>query len=605
MARALKPVNMGLRPTNSDEDARKGSGRPAIAGAGLEPRLQRSFPQVGWVFDCAPTALLRSPVSEARRILRLVSTLCLAACALAQPEPSVTVAGGAIRGYLAAPGAVFKAIPFAEPPVGPLRWREPRPSKPWRGVRDATRYSAACIQIPIGTGAFLAPLARRYGGSSPTPRWDISEDCLYLNVWTPEWPLKEQHAVMLWLHGGSNRVGSGNESGYDGAELARRGVVVVTVNYRLGPLGFFAHPELTRESPHRSSGNYGLLDQIAALAWVRDNIAQFGGDPARVTVFGESAGATDAGMLMCSPRAGGLFARAIMESGPVVGVAYAHSLRQGEQFGERVARLALPAGPGDSAIERLRALPAEAILQAAAAAAKQEPDPGFVVDGWVLSRTPQAVFAAGAQQPVSLMIGNNGREASAFRSTSGAPSAADQGPRKTLRISYGSMAPLAMAAYVLDAHTGRTAAADEWLNDALMTCPSAAMATLNAAAGRQSFVYQFRRSIPGKGESELGSFHSLELPYVFGAFRNPVWSWLPFAKLDEALAAAIQTYWTNFAKTGDPNGAGLPQWRPYTGASEQYMEFGNDGRAHPRQGGRPTFCSLDIPKLKQRLLDNQ
>ena len=524
-----------------------------------------------------------------------VLALCFAACAFPQPIPTVNVAGGAVRGYLAAPGAVFKAIPFAEPPVGALRWREPQPVKPWRGVRDATRYSAACVQNPIGTGAFLAPLARRYGVTYPTPRWDISEDCLYLNIWTPEWPVQEPRAVMFWLHGGSNRIGSGNEPGYDGAELAKRGVLVVTINYRLGALGFFAHPELTRESPHRSSGNYGLLDQIAALRWVRDNIANFGGDPARVTVFGESAGSIDAGMLMCSPLTGGLFARAIMESGPVAGIAYAHSLRKAEEFGERVG----------SSIERLRALPAQAILKAAATAAKQAPNPEFVLDGWVLERTPQAVFATGRQQPAGLIIGNNGREASAFRAASGAPSASDEGPKKTLRISYGHMAPIAMAAYVIDTHTGRTAAADEWLNDALMTCPAAAMATLNAAAGRASFLYQFRRSIPGKGESELGSFHSLELPYVFGALRHPAWNWLTFAKLDETLAAAIQSYWTNFAKTGDPNGAGLPQWRPYTPASEPYMEFGNDGRAHPRQGVRPTFCSLDAVKLRQRLLDNQ
>jgi len=538
---------------------------------------------------------LRRPRRPPALILFLV-----AVAAFAQPIPTVHVTGGAIRGYLASPGAVFKAIPFAEPPVGALRWREPQPVKPWLGVRDATQYSAACVQNPIGTGAFLAPLARRYGETLATPRWELSEDCLYLNIWTPEWPVQEPRAVMFWMHGGSNRIGSGNETGYDGAELARHGVLVVTINYRLGPLGFFAHPELTRESPHRSSGNYGLLDQIAALRWVHDNIAKFGGDPARVTVFGESAGSIDAGMLMCSPLTGGLFARAIMESGPVAGIAYAHTLRRAERFGERVAKLA-----GGSTIERLRALPAQAILKAAVDAAKEEPNPEFVLDGWVLPRTPQAVFATGRQQPAGLLIGNNGREASAFRGAAGAPSAADPGPRKTLRISYGNMAPVAMAAYVVDTHMGRTAAADEWLNDALMTCPAAAMAELNAAAGHPSFVYRFRRSIPGKGEGDLGSFHSLELPYVFGALRHPVWNWLTFAKQDEALAAAMQSYWTNFAKTGDPNGGGLPRWRPYTAASEQYMEFGNDGRAHPRQGGRPTFCSLEIGRLKQRLLDNQ
>ena len=531
-------------------------------------------------------------------VARFILAACLASgtgAALAQPAPTVNVTGGAVRGYLAAPGAVFKAIPYATPPVGALRWREPQPVKPWRDVRDATRYSVACVQNPFGTGLFIAPLARRYSVSFPTPRWDISEDCLYLNVWTPAWPVRESSAVMFWMHGGSNRIGSGNEPGYDGADLARHGVVVVTINYRLGPLGFFAHPALTRESPHRSSGNYGLLDQIAALRWVRDNIAKFGGDPARVTVFGESAGAVDAGMLMCSPLAAGLFARAIMESGPALGIAYAHSLRQAEQFGERL----------DPSIERLRALPAQALLAVAAAAAKREPNPEFVLDGWVLPRSPQAAFATGTEQPAALIIGNNGREVSAFRALSGVPAAVDRGTMKTLRICYGHLAPIAMAAYAVDAHMGRTAAADEWLNDALMTCPAAAMATLNAAAGRRSFVYQFRRSIPGKGESDLGSFHSLELPYVFGALHHPAWSWLPFAKLDEALAATIQSYWTNFAKTGDPNGGGLPQWRRYTSASDEYIEFGNDGRAHPRRGERPTFCSLDIPKLKQRLLDNQ
>jgi para-nitrobenzyl esterase len=529
--------------------------------------------------------------------------LCLsAATVFAQPAPTVTLPAGALRGYLASPGAVFKAIPFAEPPVGPLRWREPRPVQPWRGVRDATRYSAACVQTPTGTGAFLGPLARRYGATLPTPPWDLSEDCLYLNIWTPEWPVQQPRAVMFWMHGGSNRIGSGNEPGYDGAALARHGVLVVTINYRLGALGFFAHPELTRESPYHASGNYGLLDQIAALRWVRDNIAQFGGDPARVTVFGESAGAIDAGMLMCSPLSSGLFARAIMESGPVLGIAYAHTLRQAERFGERVAALA-----GESSIERLRGLPPQAILAAAAQAIKQEPNPEFVVDGRVLTRTPQAVFAAGGEQPAALLIGNNGREASVFHGLSStAVSAADQGPKKTLRISYGNMAPLAMAAYMVDTHMGRAAAADEWLNDALMTCPSAAMAELNAAAGRPSFLYQFRRSIPGRGESSLGSFHSLELPYVFGALGQPVWStWLHFTRQDAALSAAIEAYWTNFAKTGDPNGPGLPHWRTYTPGSEPYMEFGNDGQAHPRQGARPTFCSLDIPMLKQRLLDNQ
>lgn len=524
----------------------------------------------------------------------------------AERAPAVPVTGGAVRGYLAAPGAVFKGIPYAAPPVGPWRWREPQPVAPWRGVRDATRYSAACVQNPIGTGVFIAPLASRYGVRYATPRWELSEDCLYLNVWTPEWPAKQSHAVMLWIHGGSNRIGSGNEPAYDGAELARRGVLVVTINYRLGPLGFFSHPALTRESPHRASGNYGLLDQIAALRWVRDNIAAFGGDPARVTVFGESAGAVDIGMLLCSPLASGLFQRAIMESGPVLGLGYAHSLPEGERFGERVATLALRGQTGGGILERLRSLAPQDLRQAAMQAAKQVPDPGFVLDGWVLRQTPQAVFAAGREQPVDILIGNNGREASAFRGGSAAARlAADQGPIKTLHICYGHMAPIAMVAYVIDTHTGRTAAADEWLNDALMTCPSAAMAALHAAAGRPSYVYQFLRSVPGRGQNELGSFHSLELPYVFGALHGAGWNWLPFQKRDEGLASLMESYWTRFAQTGQPRGDGLPDWRAFTSRSGDYLEFTADGRAVPRQGLRPTFCDLDIPRLKKRLLDNQ
>jgi len=522
-----------------------------------------------------------------------------------QQAPMVDVPGGSIRGAISPAGAVFKGIPFAEPPVGELRWREPQPVKPWRGVRDATNYSAACVQNPIGSGAFIGRLARRYGVNYAAPPWNLSEDCLYLNIWTPEWPVKEPRAVMFWLHGGSNRLGSGTESGYDGTELAKHGVILVTINYRLGALGFFAHPELSGESPHHSSGNYGLLDQIAALRWVHENIAQFGGDPSRVTVFGESAGGIDAGMLMCSRLTIGLFQRVIVESGPVLGLAYPRSLKDGEHFGELLAEAALKSHRAGSSIKRLRALPAQTILRAASEAAKHELDPGFVLDSWVLARTPSEVFAAAAQQPARLIIGNNGREASVFRGSPSGAMVSVEGPKKTARICYGNLAPFVLALYAIDTRAGRTAAADGWMNDALVTCPSLVMATLNVAAGHPSFVYQFRRSIPGKGQDDLGSFHSLELPFVFKAFNNPVWTWLSFGKQDYMLADTMQSYWTNFAKTGDPNGGGLPQWRPFSEKSGDYIEFGDDGRAAPRQGVRPALCDLDVSKLKQRLIENQ
>ena len=218
----------------------------------------------------------------------LVALALLTLVAAAQEPPAVTVTGGKIQGVpLKAGGAVFKGIPFAAPPVGDLRWREPMPVKPWTGVREATNFGARCMQ----------------GGEG------VSEDCLYINVWTPEWPSKSRKPVMLWIHGGGNFAGSSSEAIFDGESLARHGVVLVSANYRLGIFGFYEHPELTAESKHHASGNYGLMDQVAALRWVEQNIAQFGGDPRNVTIFGESAGALDINVLMTSPLTKGLYAR--------------------------------------------------------------------------------------------------------------------------------------------------------------------------------------------------------------------------------------------------------------------------------------------------------
>jgi para-nitrobenzyl esterase len=230
----------------------------------------------------------------------------------AQEPPIVTITGGKIRGSALSRGAVFKGIPFAAPPIGDLRWREPSAMKPWPGLRDATNFGARCMQNGVG----------------------VSEDCLYLNVWTPEWPPKSLKPVMLWIHGGGNFAGASSDAIFDGENFARRGVVLVSANYRLGVFGFFAHPELTAESPHHASGNYGLMDQVAALKWVHDNVANFGGDPRNVTIFGESAGALDINVLLTSPLTKGLFERLIGESGPVVAPP---SLPEGEKKGLGVA----------------------------------------------------------------------------------------------------------------------------------------------------------------------------------------------------------------------------------------------------------------------------
>ena len=524
-----------------------------------------------------------------------------------QAETVVRVTGGLIRGAEQSPparGVVFKGIPFARPPIGNLRWREPQPVVGWEGTRDATHYGPACIQNPLGTGVFLAPLAKLYGHDFPLRKIDMSEDCLYLNVWTAEWPAKHAAPVMLWIHGGSNVMGSGAESSYDGATLAAKGVVVVTINYRLGIFGSFSHPQLTEESQHHASGNQGMLDQIAALQWVRDNIAQFGGDPGRVTVFGESAGSIDAGMLLCSPLASGLMQRVIMESGPVLLNHHPAALAKGEQYGEQ---LALSIGVnGNQAIEKLRALPTETVIEKSGAIAKTAANPGFVLDGYFLREAPGDLFAQGRELPVTFIIGNNGREISAFRANAGrgggsVSSGLDDSAMQTVKIFYGRASSLVVASFLVDNALRRTEAADSWLNDVIGTCPGMAMASLHESHGRHAYFYLFDRQVPGRGQDSLGSFHSLEIPYVFGGLREPAWTWLPFDETDRKLSETVQDYWINFAKTGNPNGATLPEWREFDSRDQDAMEFGKGGAVGLQKRSKPTYCDLDADVLKARL----
>ena len=320
------------------------------------------------------------------RLLVTVSVICAATAAYsADSGPEVSVSGGKIRGSLASyGGAVFKGIPFAQPPTGELRWREPMPVKTWADVRDTTAFGSPCMQG---------------GGNS-------SEDCLYLNVWTPEWPAKSRKAVMVWFHGGGNFAGAASDPVFDGESLARQGVVLVTAQYRLGVFGFLAHPELTKESGRRASGNYGLLDQIAALRWVRDNIAKFGGAPGNVTIFGESAGSLDVSVLMASPLSRRLFHRVIGQSGPVVAPP---TLAEGEKKGDDLARkLTTASRPG---LKGLRALSAAELQKATGQGLSfLGPMLGVVVDGWVFPESPMAVFAAGKEHRVGLLLGSNARE---------------------------------------------------------------------------------------------------------------------------------------------------------------------------------------------------
>jgi para-nitrobenzyl esterase len=531
-----------------------------------------------------------------------------------EQRPVVTVYGGQLRGVGNGDGAVFKGIPYARPPVGELRWREPQAPAAWSGVRDASLPSAYCPQAATLLGNFIGPLAKSYGTTYTPQPVESAEDCLYLNVWTPVWPPQTAAPVMVWLHGGSNMSGSGSQQTYDGMSLAKFGVIVVTINYRLGVLGFFSHPQLTAESPHHSSGNYGLLDQLAALRWVQANIAQFGGDPKNVTLFGESAGAIDAGVLMASPLAAGLFERVISESGPAFGLGPARTLSEGESFGSALGSRVAAAGSSGDQLSALRGITPAALTELALDVVKKEGKgdiTSVVVDGWFLPETPAKIFGLGRQQKVGLLIGNNGRELSAFRvgaagqkdNSAAGGSGGDMFKKlaATIRPLYGNWTDFAIAYYAAKSFVGKVAAIDQASNDLLIACPAGAMASLTKDSGQPAFVYQFMRSIPGKGEADLGAFHSLELPYVFNSFGDHTWNWLPVTEVDHALSATMQAYWTNFAKNGDPNAPGLPAWPSWDESKEGYIEFGKDGKVAARKDFPPPFCHLAPSRLRQQL----
>lgn len=526
-------------------------------------------------------------------------------------EPMVQIGAGTLRGAIIQSAIAFRGIPYARPPIGELRWQPPQPPPAWQGVREALQPGSACTQRTSGLTPFFAPMAQAYGSNFEQPPINSSEDCLYLDVWVPEWPVKRALPVMVWLHGGSNTVGSGTQSTYDGVSLTRHGVLLVTLNYRLGVMGFFSHPGLTAESPQHSSGNYGLLDQLAALAWVKQNIAQFGGDPDNVTLFGESAGAIDAARLMASPLAAGLFKRVISESGPSFDSG--QTLSQAEAFGNAVGALA-PGNAELTPVKILRALPAVEV-EALVSKAKEHLATDITaatVDGWVLPLSPQQAFLTGSIQKVDLLIGLNGRELSAFRlaadaaaKSAGAPSGvAESGGLKRFleaaRPCFGSWTNTAIAFYfgrmLLNKDVGLDAAA----NDLIGACPVGAMASLANALGLHVFVYRFDRSIPGKGAPILGAFHSLEVPYVFGSLRDREWQWLPSTAEDASLSDLLQTYWTNFAKTGNPNASGLPDWPAWSDEVKEFLVVNPDASVTAQRNFPPLFSSLGANELKQR-----
>jgi para-nitrobenzyl esterase len=462
----------------------------------------------------------------------------------------------------------YKGIPFAAPPVGDLRWQAPQPVKAWTGERACTEFSASCPQPNL--------LERLYGQKlGPT-----SEDCLYLNVWTAAKKPTDKLPVMVWIHGGGYTMGSGSTPAYDGAAFARQGVVLVTINYRLGPFGWLAHPQLSKESPHHSSGNYGLLDQITALEWVKRNIAAFGGDVSRVTIFGESAGAGSVCYLMASPMARGLFHRAIAESGSAFG-ANRH-LREAwygqesaEKLGERVAR-EMAGDQASDPIAALRAKSAEDLLNGSNMAATSffaSDGNRFapIVDGWVIPDDPGAIFEAGKQANVPLIVGTNADEGTIFVLTS--PINSVEAYRTLARHLYGAQADEVLALYpASDANEIRNALSRN-ITDSFFITDARYFAETTSKVNNKTFVYHFTHVSSDPRRRMLGAFHASEIPYVF--MTQDTVTTASYDDKDHELGRVMSAYWVQFAATGDPNGAGRPAWPGYDAAADKHIEFGD------------------------------
>lgn len=526
----------------------------------------------------------RSAFSKITIALRSLHILLFFLMAIALISTSVAVAApisfvvstdsGQLRGIPhAGEGAQFLGIPYAEPPLGSLRWRAPVPAKHWTGVRKAGAYGAPCMQPELGEwNRQDAALGR--------------EDCLYLNVDVPHWPAKGPLPVMFWIHGGSNLGGSGTGSLYNDGTLAAHGVVVVTINYRLGVFGFLAHPALTAESAQHASGGYGLLDQILALKWVHENIAKFGGDPNNVTLFSQSAGAMDAGMLMTSPLARGLFQKLIAESGTALAPPLT-TLAAAEQNGIKAAALVDPEAKDTSsvaAITELRGIPAEGLVTKTVdlfRAGLVGPD----IDGWVIPRSPAQVFSSGQEAAIPVLIGTTTRE---FES-----SATPEELRAQIDRFTSASSPKMLALYGLagggqgDSDPKYGGAADQWSADWLFRCPTVAEAVWHTTAHHVVYEYELDHAIPG----QPFAIHSSELPYVFGYFPKNGNLAGNSGPVDVKLADLFQTYWTNFAKTGNPNSAGLADWKPF-GDSQNYIQFLENGAVEPAQSLRRAQCTL-------------
>ena len=504
----------------------------------------------------------------------------------------VTTTGGLVTGTSSVDGHVriFSGIPYAAPPVGDLRWRPPQPAAPWTGVRDAAKAGPACTQ-----GQMFPDISFS----------EQSEDCLTLNVFAPAAAKGGRLPVMVWIHGGGFQAGGGAEPRHDGQAFARKGIVLVTINYRLGVFGFLAHPDLTKESDRRASGNYGMLDQVAALQWVRDNIAAFGGDPRNVTIFGESAGSFAVSGLIASPLAKGLFHKAIGESGAFFsaggGTLSLAALAEAESVGTKFVVAA-----GADSIAALRAKPAQEVL---ALAQKTRQFFAPIVDGYFLPADVRSVYAAGSQNQVPLLAGWNADEMRAAVTLRPQKPTAQSFTEET-RKRFGAHADAILKAYpaATDAEALESAAALG--SDTFIGYATWKWIELHSAPGRVPvYRYSFDRKIPvppgntvngvPATSADIGARHAGEIEYVFGSLALSLPK-VPFEAADRALSDAMTSYWANFARTGDPNGPGLPKWPRYDAGGRRVLHLDVTIR-DAEDATRPRYEAIDAYVSAQRV----
>ena len=492
------------------------------------------------------------------RILATLLTAVTAGSALAQGRiegAPVAVDGGAVTGKWTASARVraYLGIPFAAPPLGDLRWKPPQPVTPWQGVRAATSFGPQCLQ-PGGSPKSV--YFEYSGGDLP-----MSEDCLSLNVWTPAGPAKDL-PVMVWIYGGGFQVGGTARPIFNGSGLAERGVIVVSMNYRVGALGFLAHPELSAESAKHASGNYGLLDQAAALQWIRRNIAAFGGNPDNVTIWGQSAGASSVVHLMASPLARGLFQRAAAESTalPVRMAPLTEAEVQGKAFAQKL---------GAATLADLRGKSGQEILDAKTAMFP-------IVDGWFLPGDTYSLFREGKEAPVPFLTGWNQNEGATF------PHAASQAAHaKSIGDKFGKDTERVSKLYPASDDVAARNASKNLFRDSTFAWGTWTSARLHAKHGQPTYLYFFDHAQPLAADQtysevdtpdKLGTFHSSEYPYIFGTLDVLSRAWTP---ADLALSVRMQAYWTAFARSGNPNANGLPQWPKIEAAGATTMQLGD------------------------------